>query len=614
MKLRRTPAPTQGRRERRGRGAGCGALLCLWVATAPVAAQQPSVRAYLNTDQAPVGGRFALNVEIVDAQRADTDPSPPDLTGIARFLSAGTQTSFRMSGGRTTMSLTYQYWYQALAEGAFEIPAVEVSVGGRTLRTEPLTLLVSGATAPDVPEAGPLGAVGPEDFFVEARADATQVYENQAVMVEYRMFARVDVNYASITTQPSTEGFWAEELASGDVSVTVRNGLQYATRAIRRWALFPTGPGRRTLAPLGVEGTATLPRARSRDPFADLFSIPDLLGSQVPVSALSDSLAIEALPLPSAGRPASFGGHVGTLEATAAVDKNSVEADEAVTFRLTLSGTGNIRSLAFPAIDFPAEFEVFPPEITDDVGEGPQGLQGSRTYEYVLVPRTPGNLVLPAVEVAYFDPERRTYRQTRTTPMDIAVAAREGAVSSTPTRTSAAVESLRDEIRFILTGDPGLRRRDRSLLSSAPFWIAILLPVAAVAGAAAARRRRERLEGDVSYARTRRARRVAKKRLARARAAAHGDSREFHAEVGGALLGFVADKLNIAEAGFERGEASCAAREKGVRTETLERLFACLDHCDRERFAPSAQSNRSHDELLQQAAELMNAFAQELES
>ncbi len=579
-----------------------------------MAQQQPTVRAYLNTAQVPVGGRFALNVEIAGAQGADSNPVPPDLAGIARFLSAGTQTSVRMSNGQTSRSLTYQYWYQALAEGSFEIPSVAVTVGGRTLQTEPLPLAVSDAPAPGAQAGAAPTTVGPKDFFVEARADAAQVYENQAVVVEYRLFSRVDVTYASITTQPGTEGFWAEDLSTGGVSTAVRDGLQYATQAIRRMALFATGPGRRTLGPLGVDATATMPRPRSQDPFADLMSLSSVFGSQVPVSALSESLEIEVLPLPREGRPASFGGHVGTLGATASVDKARVEADEAVTFRLTLSGTGNMRSLASPNIAFPAEFEVFPPEVADDLSEGAEGLRGSRTYEYVLVPRAAGNLVLPAVEVAYFDPGRHAYRLARTEPVEIAVAAREGEAPGTPTRTSAAVESLRDEIRFIHTGDPQLRRRDRSFLAAAPFWIVLLAPAAAVAGAAAARRRRDRLEGDVSYARTRRARRVAKKRLARARALAPGDSRDFHAEVAGALLGFVADKLNIAEAGFERGEAGRVAEEKGVRPQTLERLFASLDHCDRERFAPTAEGGRSHEELLRQAAELMDDFAQELES
>ncbi len=590
------------------------------VPVAVAAAQPPSVRAHLSGTHVAVGERFALNVEVVDAQRTDADPVPPDLSGAARFLSIGTETSVSIFNGRATTSFTYKFWYQAVAQGTVEIPAVPVSVGGRTLLTEPLTLVVSdapprtgagGGWREDAPEG-----VSGEDFFVEARADAARVYENEAVVVEYRLFSRVDVDYASIAEQPSTEGFWVEELGVGGQSTVVRNGIQYGSRAIRRFALFPAGPGRRTLEPLRVEGTARVPRSSPRSLFDELFSMESsLLRSGVPVSAASNRVEIEALPLPRAGRPATFLGHVGTLNASASVDKALVDAGEAVSFRLVLSGTGNMRSLAAPDIQFPPEFEAFPPEVDDDIAPSADGLRGSRTYEYVLVPRAPGRLALPAVEVAYFDPGREAYLRTRTSPIEVEVAAVPGAAAPAGRPGAAAsVESLRDDIRFIHTGEPRLRRTDRSIFAAAPFWIVALLPLAAVAGAAAVRRRSDRLEADVSYARARRARRIANKRLARARSVVRGDSRDFHAALAGALQGFVADKLNLAAAGFERSDVRRAAGARGVAEHTLDRLFECLDRCDRERFAPSPAGATSQDAALEEAAALMDDFAHEVKS
>lgn len=589
-------------------------------------AQQPSVRAHLSAAQVAVGERFALNVEILDAQRTDEDPVPPDLAGHARFLTAGTETSFTMSGGRTTSSFTYRFWYQATAEGTVDIPPVPVSVGGATLQTEPLTLVVAsapagaqggGASGGEGASGGGAESVTAEDFVVEASPDAARVYENQAVVVEYRLFSRLDVPFADVTEQPSTEGFWVEEFARGGPSTVVRNGLQYRSMAVRRVALFPAGPGQRTLAPLRVEGTARLPRQRPRSLFDQLLGDMDagLFAQGVPVAAVSNPVEIEVLPLPREGRPATFLGHVGTLDAAASVDKASVETGEAVTFRLVLSGTGNMRSLASPEIAFPPELEAFPPEVGDDIASGPEGLRGSRTYEYVLVPRTPGRVALPAVEVAYFDPESGTYRWARTSPLEIEVAAAPGAAGPGGlSAESAPVESLRDDIRFIHTGEPGLRRADRSLFAAPPFWIVALLPVVALAAAATVRRRSDRLAADVSYARSRRARRIAKKRLARARSLVRGDARSFHAALAGALQGFVADKLNLAEAGFEREEVRRVAEERGAAAETLDRLFACLDRCDRERFAPSPEGARSQAEALEDAAALMDAFSREVGS
>lgn len=597
-------------------------LACLPAAPAgwAASAQQPSVRAHLSAAHVAVGERFALNVEVVDAPQRDADPAPPDLSGVARFLTTGTETSVSIFNGRTTTSFTYKFWYQATAEGTVEIPAVPVSVGGATLQSEPVTLVVSSAPPASAPGGSGGGAGAPgvsaEDFFVEASPDAARVYENQAVVVEYRLYTRVDVPFANIVEQPGTEGFWVEELGTGGQSTLVRDGLQYGSRAIRRVALFPTGPGRRTLAPLRLEGTARLPQQRPRSLFEEFLGGVDagLFAPGVPVAAASNAVEIEALPLPREGRPGTFLGHVGTLSAAASVDKTVVETGEAVAFRLVLSGTGNLRSLASPGIAFPPEIEAFPPEIDDDIAPGADGLRGSRTYEYVLVPRAAGRVTLPAVEVAYFDPEAVAYRRARTTPIEIEVAAAPGAPVASAGRPgeSAPVESLRDDIRFIQTGEPRLRRADRSIFAAAPFWIVALLPVAALAGAVAVRRRSDRFEADVSYARARRARRIAKKRLARARSLVQGDPRDFHAALAGALQGFVADKLNLAEAGFERDEVRRTAAARGVAAKTLDRLFECLDRCDRERFAPSPAGARSQDQALEEAAALMDDLAREV--
>ena len=116
----------------------------------------------------------------------------------------------------------------------------------------------------------------------------------------------------------------------------------------------------------------------------------------------------------------------------------------------------------------------------------------------------------------------------------------------------------------------------------------------------------------MAYARVRRANRTAKKRLAQARGLASGDPREFHAEVAGALQGLLADKLNIAEAGLVREDAGRLAARGGVSAETLARLFACLDDCDRQRFAPAGAVREPPEKVLERAGAIMGDLAREL--
>ena len=595
-------------------------MFALGLAVGPPALQEVQVRAYLSAPQVGVGRQFVLNVEVSGAQQVDADPVLPPMDDFARYLGAGTSTSMQVANGRTSVAVTYQYRFLALQEGSFEIGPVQVEAGGRSLATEPVTLAVS--SAPPTPQSGtggggggdPGNEIAPEDLFVEATASKRRVFQNEPVAVEYRLFTRVDVESYSISSLPKATGFWTEEVEQSDaprIERVVRDGREYATAVVRRAVVFPTGPGAKTLDPLAMEAQVRVQSRRGRDPF-DLFGRSGLFDSRVPVALSSRPVDVEVLALPTAGRPASFDGHVGDLAVSTSLDRTAVQANEAVTFRVELAGTGNLRALGPPEIAFPPEFEVFPPEARESVSPGGGSLRGTRSFEYVLIPRVPGSVTLPAVEVSAFDPAAQAYRTSRSEPMAVEVAgalAEPGGSGTGP----SAVEPVREEIRFIHVGDPRLRPAGRRLVETAGFWLVLLAPAAALGGAAAFRRRRDRLEGDVAYARTRRAGRMARKRLARAKSLAQGDPREFHGEVAGALLGFLADKLNVAEASLVREDASRMAQRRGVSSGTLERLFACLDECDRQRFAPAGAAQEDPEAVLQRAASIMGDLAKELD-
>ena len=587
---------------------------------AAVLAQEIGARAFLSAAQVGVGRQFVLNVEVSGTQQMEQDPVLPDMEEFAGFLSAGTSTSIQIVNGRTSMAITYQYRFQALREGTFEIAPVSVTVGDRTVRTEPVTLVVSDAPPPPPgPGAGagagdPAVAVSPEDLFIETDVSTTRVFENEPITVEYRIFTRVPVQTYTITTLPQATGFWSEELeqpTSPQTQQVIRDGSEYLTATIRRMVLFPTGPGARTLDPMSVEAQVRVRDRRAFDPFADIFDLSSLMDRRVPVVVASQPVTVDVLPLPAEGRPGSFAGHVGSLDVSTSINSDAVETNEAVTLTVEYSGTGNLRTLSPPEIEFPVEFEAFPPEASDRITAGGGSLQGTRTWEYVLIPRAPGELTIPPVEVSYFDPVSGRYGSARSQPLEVTVvgeaAGGEGA-GAVPT----AVETLREEIRFIRIGTPRLRRADVGLFSTGGFWVVVLLPLVAAGGALVLRRHRDRLAGDVAYARVRRANRMAKKRLARARGLASGDPREFHAEVAGALQGLLADKLNIAEAGLVREEAGRIAARRGVSAETLARLLACLDDCDRQRFAPAGADREPPEKVLERAAAIMGDLAREL--
>ena len=574
-------------------------------------AQQVAVRAYLTPgNTVGVGRQFVLNLEIRGARSVDRDPVLPDLAPFAQYLGSGTSTSMEMAGGRTTVALTVQYRFQALQEGTFEIEPIQVEVGGQSYGTEALELIVSSAPPSPGGSTGrpEIDGIAPTDLFVTAEASRTTVLEGEPLTVEYRIWTRVDVTSYNLTSVPEHEGFWVEELgqvSQPQVEQLVRDGQQYTTAVIRRVALVPAGAGERTIEPLGIEAQVRV--RRGRDPFGGLLGRSSLFGTTVvPTSVLSNPLTIEVEPLPP-GRPEPFSGVVGSLDIAAAVDRDSVDANEAVTLTIRVSGQGNIRTIPDPVLEFPRDFEVFPPEITESVQPSGDGLSGSKTFEYVVIPRSPGGRLIPSVSMSYFDPAGDRYRTVTTDELPLTVT---GEVGDVPVALQRfGVTQLREDIRFIRLGDGSLRSVQRFLLQGTAFWMFFLLPMVAVLGALGLRNHWDRLEGDVAYARGRRAGRVAKRRLAEAQRLVDGeDSNAYYAEVARALRGFAADKLNVAEAGMQISELHANLTARGVSAETTGEFVDCLELCDRERFAPVGTDANERVRFLGRAGAAMTVL------
>jgi hypothetical protein len=584
------------------------------VMPAAAAAQDVSVRAYLNPGATVGSGRqFVLNVEVTGSQSVSRQPDIPDLSAFAQFLGSSQQSSIRMVNGATSITLTIQYRFQALEEGSFTIPAFDVDVGGRTFRTEPLSLTV--APTAQAPSGGGGGggaagggdAVAAEDLFVTAEATKTRVVDGEPFVVEYRIWTRVDVNSFTITRLPEPQGFWVEDVTptgQPQVEQLQRNGQNYTTAVIRRVALVPTGAGERTIDPIGVEAQV---RVRSRDPFDDFFGGSSIFGSRaVPTSAASNRLTVTVSPLPP-GRPQPWSGVVGSLRLTAELDRDSVGANDAVTLTIRATGEGNLRAVPEPELDLPADFEAFPPEVSESVRELGAGLAGEKTFEYVLIPRAPGSRALGPFRMGWYDPSTRAYRMAETQPLGLTVSGT-GVGGGPAVLSRGGVAQLREDIRFIHLGAE-LSPAGRGLLGSVGFWMFALLPLAGIAGAVTLRRHRDLLEGDVAYARGRRASRVAKKRLAQARGLAGGtDSRAFYAEVARALRGLAADRMNMAEAGLRTDQLPALLASRGVDEATIRETMSCLEHCDRQRFAPPSHDAGEEARFLERAGALMSTL------
>jgi len=572
-------------------------------------AEDLTVKAYVDQTVVGLHQQFTLHIELSGREaNSVSNPELPDLGAFAAFLGNSSSQNIQFVNGRMSVSKTLSYHFQATAVGKFQIAPVVIASGGKTYQTDPIAVeIVPSSTAPqpapnqDIPVQGTGPAEG--DLFLRATVDKKQVYQNEPVVVTYRIYTRVNVSSFGYSKVPTTGGFWVEEYPIAQqpqTSTEILEGKRYTVATIKKMALFPMAPGVKTIDPLEIECEVRVER-RSRDIFDDFFSDP--FGRTVRQAIQSRPIRVHVLPLPEEGKPEDFSGVVGQFRISSEVDKSSATTNEAVSFKIKIQGQGNIRTLPEPKVVFPKDFETYPPKITEDIQREGATISGSKTYEYVLVPRVSGRQKIKPVRLSFFDPSAKTYQTVRTNEiaMDIAKGA-ETFIAAPSGLSKEEVKLLGKDIYFIKTGNPSFQKIGVSVFNAYFFWILLIGPILCLAAAVGYRKHLDRLQGDVAYARNRRAGRSARKRLSAAKSMCHvSRQKEFYAEIGKALMGYLGDKLNIAEAGMITENVQKLLRERGVKEEAVANYLDCANTCDLKRFSPAGADLNEMKDFLKRA-------------
>ncbi len=566
-----------------------------------------SVRAYLNQNRVSVGQQFSVSVKASGSgARKISSPQLPDISKFAAFMGSSSSQSIQFINGSMSVSKTLIYYYQATRAGAFTIPPVVVKAKGKTYKTNPLTIIIQKqAVSQPPPVAGrqpsstvPGGKTRPKSgmnnnvLFLRALVNRRQVYQNEPVVVTFRIYTRVSVTGYGIKSLPKTEGFWAEEIPMSQQPQTrneILNGVKYVVADLRKMVLFPTAPGKKVIDPMVVTCQVRVRNnRRSRDIFDDFFN-DDFFGKQVEKDIQSRPITVNVLPLPEEGKPADFSGAVGRFNMTAKISKDSVKANEAVTLTVRISGTGNIKMLPEPKLAVPPDFERYEPKITEKINRTATGVHGYKTFEYVLIPRFPGEQKIAPISFSYFNPARKIYQTVHSPEFEVHVKpGAESVVSLGEGLSKEDVQLIGKDIRFIKTQPPEFRKINRFFYKTAFFWLIVFFPLIVLGGTFGYKRYQDRLKENVAFARSQRANQVARKRLQNAKKVLAVDTqKEFFAEISKGLLGFLGDKFNLPTAGIMTDEVEKLMRERRVDEETIRSYLDCLRICDFQRFAPA---------------------------
>ncbi len=572
-------------------------LIILFIFPALIRSQEVQFTAEAAPSVVRVGEQFNL---VFTSNEEFSDINLPEISG-ARFL-GGPSTSQSQSvsavNGKITSVSTFQYAYffRAEKEGKFIIPAVTARIKGKVYSSNPVTIEVVKSQSQGTSQGTGTGtargtgstAPGENDLFVRVIPDKTEAYIGEQIMATFKVYTRqpnlagIDHNFKG----PDFTGFFTEVIQTPQPRSLQRetfNNDIYYTAVIRRMMIIPQKSGELIIDPFEVDAAIRreVRRRISNDPFFDDFVIPDI--QDVPVKLKSRQVKINVKSLPP-NAPASFNGAVGNFKLKTSISNNSTTTNDPLTLKVAVTGKGNLKLINDVTVIVPYDFEKFDPVINTKF-DNP--LSGTKTFEYLIMPRIAGNFTIPPVEFTYFDTEAGQYKTLRSESYDIAVAKGEGdsLMVRVPGTNKEDVRLLNSDIRFIETRIPNLKPVNQFIAASPWYYLSYLLAIAVFAAGLALRKRIIKQNADITGVRFRKADKYARKRLKKSETLLkQGNDAAFYEEMLGAIWGYLSYKLGIPVSSLSKENARAALDERGIEAELSDRLFRITEICEMARY------------------------------
>jgi hypothetical protein len=525
-------------------------------------------------------------------------------------------TNMQWVNGKMSASIRYTYILYARQSGKMTIGSATIDYRGKTLKSEPIHIEVSQGKPKQQQSQSNQSAVDAGDnLIIKAFADKQRVRQGEQLIVAFKLYTRVSVTGYDLAKAPTFDGFWSEdfEMPKQPTQTTeTLNGKQYRSVLIKKTALFATQAGNLKIAPLEARCAVQVQsKRRSNDPFDQFFNDPFFQQVQtVNMDVKSNPLAIIVDPIP-ANAPSGFSGAIGRFAFNANVDTRNVKAGDPITLRISVLGSGNIKLVALPKPQLPADMESYEPKISEEISRDGGIIRGKKIAEYLLIPRNAGQRVLESMQFVYFDLDKREYITLRSSKFEFSIApGKDFSSSSTSLTAKEDVRMLGEDIRFLKLSIGHLQSADE-IKSSRWFMFGIIFPPLIFAGAWLYRKRMEKIYGDMPRLLFETAGREASRRLKKARALLEqGNTESYHAEILKALLVYLEHKLRTSKAKFVMEEAVVQLRQHGVHEEVIQSLKMCMERAEFVRYAPGSDTTDARKELLDIAAGAINSIEQ----
>ena len=594
-------------------------FLLLAITVLPIQAKNDVTLVAEAPDVVVSGDQFRLTFT-VNTQKGK-DFLAPSISGFDVLMgpSRSQQSSTQIINGKVSSSsaITYTYILMAGKEGTYTIPAASIEVDGKKIFSNALTIKVlppdqsagnqqSGQDQSNSSRgqiAG--GKISDKDLFITATAAKTTVYEQEAILLTYKVYTLVNLRQL-YGKMPDLKGFHTQEIElpqQKTFSLEHYNGRNYNTTIWSQYVLFPQQTGKLEIPSITFEGIVAQ-QTISDDPFDAFFNGGGYI--EVKKKIVTPKVTINVKPLPA--KPDNFSGGVGEFTLSSSINAKEVKTNDAVTIKLTIKGAGNMKLINTPEVKFPEDFEIYDPKVTNNFDVSRAGLSGTQTIEYLAIPRHAGDFTIPQVEFTYFDLKSQAYKTLKTEEYHLKVAKGKGNADQVIAdfTNKENVKVLGQDVRFIKLGDTELLPKGKVFFGTTGYWLGYIIPFVIFVVLVIFFRKQAAENANIAKVKTKKANKVATKRMKLAgKLLAENKKNEFYDEVLKALWGYISDKLSIPVSQLSKDNIEAELMRYGVSDEVTKTFIDALNECEFARYAPGNE-NEAMDKVYAASVEAIS--------
>ena len=559
---------------------------------------------------------FTVNSQDIKDFRAPSIKGFDVLMGPSRSQ----QSSIQIINGKRTSNSSTAFTYILLAgnPGTYTIPAASVEVNGEKVFSNAISIKVlpqdqtsgnsgnnGGGSASSSRSQAAGSRISANDLFITATASKTTVHEQEAILLTYKVYTVVNLRQL-YGKMPDLKGFHTQEVElpqQKTFTLEHYKGRNYNTTVWSQYVLFPQQTGKLEIPSITFDGVVAQ-QTISDDPFDAFFNGGGYVEVKKKITTPKVVINVQLLP----AKPAGFSGAVGEFKLASSINATDVKTNDAVTIKLTLSGTGNMKLIGTPEVKFPQDFEIYDPKVTDDYKLTNSGLTGTKTFEYLAIPRHAGNFTIPAIEFTYFDLKSNSYKTLKTEAYNLKVAKGQGNADQVISdfTNKESVKMLGKDIRFIKLGDSSLRPKGDFFFGTVGYYLCYLIPLLLFVVFAVIYRQKALENANVAKVKTKKANKVATRRMKLAgKLLAENKKNEFYDEVLKALWGYISDKLSIPVSQLSKDNIEAELTNYGVQEALIAEFIGVLNECEYARYAPGNE-NEAMDKVYSASVEVIS--------